>query len=498
VKILDFGLARPEADTQVDNSALTAAGAIVGTPGYMSPEQARGEAIDHRTNLFSLGVVLYQMTTGEQPFKGSYVMATLTAFAVHESPLVQEKNPQVPHRLEKLIHQLLAKDPADRVPTEQAEAEELRAVEDKLTCRTVEVPQVVYVPAAVSEKNPFADIDLTTTQATNANVIAADAAPAGKPVPKGRRKVPNVVIGSLLFGLLGLVLGGYIIIKITNNDESVTELKVPDDSKVEMIRDGNTVMVNLGLKKNEPDPSQAKKASPKVDPLTTLAGIDYTAKRKAAEWLAKLPGVEFELLKGDGSTVTIRDGKLPAEPFAVYGIWVLTDGKQIDNDGLAHRSGCRVLSHLQLRSSSLTDEGFKNVKQLRTLQTLDVAWSEKLGDGIADILRNSPDLHTVIITGTRATQQTLNALQSCPHVRVLHLHEVTAEELESVVKHCPEIEDLLIENFNKPIPLTALTGLRKLRKLNCHGDLLTPESIDVLAMLPEFDNLLIRVLLRKP
>lgn len=70
MKILDFGLARPEADTQVDNSALTAAGAIVGTPGYMSPEQARGEAIDHRTNLFSLGVVLYQMTTGEQPFKG--------------------------------------------------------------------------------------------------------------------------------------------------------------------------------------------------------------------------------------------------------------------------------------------------------------------------------------------------------------------------------------------------------------------------------------------
>ena len=77
VKILDFGLARAAAGRR----PLTQTGAIIGTPAYMAPEQANGQAVDARTDLFSLGCVLYQMTTGERPFKGTDTLSTLMAVA---------------------------------------------------------------------------------------------------------------------------------------------------------------------------------------------------------------------------------------------------------------------------------------------------------------------------------------------------------------------------------------------------------------------------------
>ena len=83
VRLLDFGLARVATeDSDVDCPTLTGEGMVVGTPAYMSPEQGRSEEVDSRSDLFSLGVVLYQMTTGELPFKGSSTLAVLTSLAL--------------------------------------------------------------------------------------------------------------------------------------------------------------------------------------------------------------------------------------------------------------------------------------------------------------------------------------------------------------------------------------------------------------------------------
>ncbi|MDP6720107.1 MAG: serine/threonine-protein kinase, partial [Pirellulaceae bacterium] len=82
VKLVDFGLARAN-DEQSD---LTQSGAIVGTPNFLAPEQARGEVVDHRADLFSLGAVLYQMTTGSSPFSRNSLMATLTAVTLDDPP----------------------------------------------------------------------------------------------------------------------------------------------------------------------------------------------------------------------------------------------------------------------------------------------------------------------------------------------------------------------------------------------------------------------------
>ena len=107
VKILDFGLARPV----TDDVQLTASGALVGTPSYMSPEQARGKKLDGRADLFSLGVLLYKLSTGRQPFQGENLIELLTSLAVDTPGEVSTMRTDIPPKLAELIHQLLAKYP---------------------------------------------------------------------------------------------------------------------------------------------------------------------------------------------------------------------------------------------------------------------------------------------------------------------------------------------------------------------------------------------------
>ena len=114
VKILDFGLARP---VDGDDAHLTRSGVILGTPAYMSPEQARGIKVDSRADLFSLGCVLYQMCTGAMPFQGADTFALLTALAVDTPADPHTHNPDVPPELSALILHLLAKKPEDRPRT---------------------------------------------------------------------------------------------------------------------------------------------------------------------------------------------------------------------------------------------------------------------------------------------------------------------------------------------------------------------------------------------
>jgi hypothetical protein len=125
VRLLDFGLARPEADLQ----NLTVTGAVVGTPAFMSPEQAQGDPIDARSDLFSLGCVLYRSATGSSPFPGrspaSILAAVLTA---HPRP-PRTVEPAVPATFSALILRLLAKDPERRPPSALAVAEAIAGIE---------------------------------------------------------------------------------------------------------------------------------------------------------------------------------------------------------------------------------------------------------------------------------------------------------------------------------------------------------------------------------
>jgi serine/threonine protein kinase len=110
VKVLDFGLAR----TDPEPGTTTIEGAVLGSPPYMSPEQANGRPVDARSDLFSLGTVLYECATGRRPFTGDTLTAVLVAVAERHPPAPHVVHPNIPRDLSNLIEALLAKEPAAR------------------------------------------------------------------------------------------------------------------------------------------------------------------------------------------------------------------------------------------------------------------------------------------------------------------------------------------------------------------------------------------------
>src|SRR6516162_4097515 len=112
VKITDFGLARA-----ADDASLTRSGVVAGTPAYMSPEQANGERVDARSDLFSLGSVLYALCTGHPPFRADTAVAVLRRVCDDTPRPIREINPEIPEWLAAVVAKLQAKDPGQRFAT---------------------------------------------------------------------------------------------------------------------------------------------------------------------------------------------------------------------------------------------------------------------------------------------------------------------------------------------------------------------------------------------
>jgi tRNA A-37 threonylcarbamoyl transferase component Bud32 len=214
VKILDFGLAR----FVQDDATLTQTGAVLGTPSFMSPEQARGEEVDARSDLFSFGSVLYSLCTGVSPFQARNTTAVLTALAVQDPAPVVQLNPAIPRPLSDLVSRLLAKNPQDRPRSAEEVLHELRQIEvsEGASCPTrvpvvavsglrhdtvrmapertagsgrrwTKVALAVALAAAAAVAAPY----LLPSMSTPASPPAAPAAagPAAPPAPVGPAKV---------------------------------------------------------------------------------------------------------------------------------------------------------------------------------------------------------------------------------------------------------------------------------------------------------------------
>ncbi|HRD99107.1 MAG TPA: protein kinase, partial [Rubrivivax sp.] len=125
IKVADFGIAHMDDGS---TEQRTVVGAVMGTPQYMSPEQTRGDKVDGRSDLFSAGIVLYQLLAGERPFRGESLVAVATKIATEDPPPLNQKRPEVPASLRRVIDRCLAKKPEQRYQTGKEVAEALQKV----------------------------------------------------------------------------------------------------------------------------------------------------------------------------------------------------------------------------------------------------------------------------------------------------------------------------------------------------------------------------------
>jgi hypothetical protein len=200
------------AKAATDAAHLTQSGAILGTPAYMAPEQAGGQVPDPRSDLFSLGCVLYQACTGQQPFTGPDMIATLAATALHQPPAPREVRPEVPQVLSDLVMRLLAKQPEQRPESAQEVAAALAAI--------AENKRAAFTKGGGPQRPPW---------------------PAGakKGAPPSRNPRRRALTGAAVL-FVGLVVAGVVFSLKTRHGTLVVTVTEPD---VQVVIDGEAKMV---------------------------------------------------------------------------------------------------------------------------------------------------------------------------------------------------------------------------------------------------------------
>jgi Leucine-rich repeat (LRR) protein len=431
VKILDFGLARSsEADT-----GLTQSGTILGTPSYMAPEQAKGEKLDARADLYSLGVVLYRLATGELPLKGVDTMSMLMALATQTPRPAHEVNPAVTPALSALIMRLLAKDPNARPASAQAVMQELQALHDATVSRT---PPVAPASRQTERNAPNNDTD----------AYAPTPAAGPQPLPHGRGSGPRrrrpLVAGALLLALapLGYFFGGTLIRIVTNQGELVVQV---DDPNVETKVVQNGVVVQdktaqrdftLSAGKGQIEVFEKDGIKLATREFTLTRGGKTTVKvalpeltdarkpkdhasdpdRRVAEWVLSIGGkVTIRVADKEREVTVAMD--LPVHSFKVVNV-NLHGNEQADDAGLAHLKTLTSLHTLDLSYTKVSDAGLVHLKGLNNLMQLGLHGTQVSDAGLVH-LKGLTKLTWLGLIDTRLSDAGLEHLKGLTNLRVL-------------------------------------------------------------------------------
>lgn len=196
VVLTDFGIAKIVTGAQFTNS-----GGMVGTPAYMAPEQGLGEPGDERSDLYSLGVILYQLLTGKIPYEADAPLAVILKHLNDPIPLARSLNPDYPEAIDQVLLRLMAKKPDDRYQTATDLIADLERIEQETSVQTGQ--SLVYQPALPASEEP----EPATASPTRSDETSAAAA-----VAKDRtdRKLPLWLISGVAAGLV--LVGGYVLI----------------------------------------------------------------------------------------------------------------------------------------------------------------------------------------------------------------------------------------------------------------------------------------------
>ncbi len=275
LKILDFGIAkltnaRPDGPTF--EMAATEPGMVLGTVGYMSPEQVRGEPVDHRSDLFSLGTIFFEMLTGQRAFRRNSAIETLSAILKEEPPEITELMPAIPPALDRIVRHCLEKDREHRFHSAQDLAfnlETIAAMSGTSTLSGVARPATatgaVRPPATPPAPTPTAAIRTATPPAPTRTMA--------RPVAKPKRSVSPWLLALLyLVSIAGAAYGTWVI--ANRQDEEVVEpqfhrltFRRGEVRSARFSPDGETIVYSAAWDGQPPEVFVASRRSPEARPL---------------------------------------------------------------------------------------------------------------------------------------------------------------------------------------------------------------------------------------
>ena len=357
VKLLDFGLAKPTEEADAD-AHLTDTGAVMGTAYYMAPEQAEGKPVDSRTDLFSLGAVLYHAATGQRPFRGETKLAVLIAVTSDTPPRAEKLNTSLPPRLAALLRALLEKNPKDRPASATEVIAELQP----------DAPVVFATPVA-AVATPWDAIDKESEE-----VVASPAPvrPQQKMRPTSRWKRGAVAAG-VLFAAAVLVAAVVVIVRDKNGKE-VARIEVPE---------GGAVEIKNSVDRGKPG------AKPVNDP-----------DRKAAEYVLSIRG-RLAINHDEANFNLMTSNPLPKGPIMLKAVY-LHANQEVSDRGMAAFVDCRNLTYLWLNNTQVSDEGLGHLTTCDTLRYLMLDETRVGDEGLAQ-LKQCKKLTGLSISGTRVT-----------------------------------------------------------------------------------------------
>lgn len=418
VKILDFGLARGDKD----DMGITQPGTILGTPSYMSPEQSRGEEADGRSDLFSLGCILYRLCTGRLPFSGPTVMSTLAALATKDPVPVAEVNPEIPPELAELAMRLLAKPREDRPASAQTVLQELQAILQQ------------------NSRPPQPEV------------------PAASAPPRRSSPWKWILAGSL--APICLILAFQVVIRIGQKDGSETKIEVPKGSTVTVEEKGKVVA-------RLPNENATAKPTVVVDPHRHLAEILLNHEATLSVWTAKtatmvaalkdLPSEPFLVVGIHGGnkpiplqafdafegvhdiplvSLTIPDGAVLRHLREVRIQKLTLAGEKLNGDECLELLGERPdLVELTIRCASISDAAVPLLITMKRLRYLGLTGCSKLTDAGIRALANHPALGTVNIDPITPKAATLlNQLPFLRHVDLLNVDDAAVPSLSGLTR----------------------------------------------------------------
>ncbi len=478
VKILDFGCAKSWAD----EVGLTGHGAVIGTPGYMAPEQFFGDAVDPRTDLFSLGCVLYRMAAGRRPFGGDNVFSVVRALALEVPAPLQAASPKVPRSLSDLVDRLLSKTLDGRPATAKAVVLQLREIEKALE------HQRVTGAAAVSES-------------------------AGSRAPRRLYQKPAIAVGLCLAVLIPLVyfaFGAQLIRIATNQGEIVIEVDDPNVTvKVHenhvAIHDGQgQAAITLAAGEHQLDVTLQQptgEATFRTDKFVLRRGGKkvFEAREELAKAVASLtPTVpNSPVAKSPGpkspvsnSPVSNSQAAKPPENRAVAATtiplreaaasdfdrtvasWVLAQGGSVTieagqpphhiqvSPGTALPSSSLKLKTVDLQQRTPTDADLAHFRGLKQLTELRLGGSRIKGPGLAN-LSELTQLKSLVLWNTAVTDAPLKDLEGLTRLNRLWLDG--APVTDAGLTHIKPLTNLRELNLNWA-PVTG-SGLKQLGDL---------------------------------